>query len=100
MLTRPKNQWAHCIHLLIEKGNSGVTMKDAMKDYFHKFQSRLLEVEKGRKDKIKIRRLPVTKKNRFGHSCTFTNYKSLAPTPYLTNLFNKLNKQGIKAIHY
>lgn len=98
-LNKPTNQWAHSIYLLIEKGNKGVTMKDAMADWFHKFQSRLLEVENGRKHKLKIRRLPITKKNRFGHTSTFLNYKSLAPLPYLVNLYNKLNSKGIKAIH-
>lgn len=93
-LQNPKNQYALVLRLLIDKGNMGVTMVDAMRDHFHKFQSRLGEVEKAH-PKIKIRRLPMTKKNRFGHSCTFTNYKSLAPFPYLRNLMNKLNKEGM-----
>lgn len=98
-IPKPKNQWAHTVRLLIEKGNAGVTMVDAMKDFFHKYQSRLLEVEKGREHKIRIRRLPITRKNRFGHTATFVNYKSLAPKKYLVNLLNKLNKEGNKALH-
>lgn len=98
--TKPQNQWALALRLLIENRTSGMSMKEAMADHFHKFQSRLLELEKGRKDKLKIRRLPMTKKNRFGHNMTYTNYKSLAPLNYLVNLYNKVNKQGIKAIHY
>lgn len=98
-LNPPKNQWAFALRLLIDYRNTGMSMKEAMQDHFHKFQSRLLELEKGRKDKLKVRRLPMTKKNRFGHSCTFTNYKTLAPFPYLVNLYNKVNKDGVKALH-
>lgn len=94
-LNKPKNQWAQCLYLLIENGNRGVTMVTAMKDYFHKFGTRLGELEEGRKHKLKIQRLPMTKKNRFGHTCTYTNYKSLAPKKYLINLYNKVNKMGV-----
>lgn len=94
-LDKPKNQWALCVRLLIEKGNSGVTMADAMRDYFHKFGTRLSEVEKAH-PKLQVRRLNMTTKNRFGHNCTFKNYKSVAPKPYLIHLFNLLNRQGLK----
>lgn len=93
-LQKPKNQYAQVVYLLIENGNRGVTMVDAMKDFFHKFGTRLLEVEK-QHPKLKIRRLPMTKKNRFGHTTTFLNYKSLSPYPYMVNLVNKLNKEGM-----
>lgn len=98
----PKNQYALVVKLLMENTDSGVTMITAMRDKFHKFQSRLLEIEKSldgggkpRSLSLKIRRLPVTTKNRFGHSCTFTNYKALSSYHYLTALFNKLNKNGL-----
>jgi len=94
-LAPPKNQWALCVWLLIERGSTGVTMLDAMRDHFHKFQSRLGEVEKAH-PKIQVRRLNMTTTNRFGHSCTFKNYKSIAPKPYLIHLFNMLNRQGLK----
>lgn len=93
-LESPKNQWALSVRLLIDHYSEGVTMVTAMKYYFHKFQSRLLEVEQNRKDKLKIRRLPITKKNRFGHTCTFLNYKSVANKKYLLNLYSKLNRDG------
>lgn len=93
-LSKPTNQWSLVVYLLIEKYTQGITMKDAMQVYFHKFQSRLGEVEKSRKDKLKIRRLPITKKNRFGHTCTFLNYKSVANKKYLLNLYEKLNREG------
>lgn len=94
-LEKPRNQYAQAVRLLIECGGAGATMVDAMKDYFHKFQTRLLEVEKVH-PKIQVRRLPMTTKNRFGHSCTYTNYKSVAPKQYLIHLFNLLNRQGLK----
>jgi len=94
-LDKPKNQWALCVWLLLEQGNLGVTMLDAMKDRFHKFQSRLGEVEKAH-PKIQIRRINMTATNRFGHSCTFKNYKSVAPKPYLLHLYALLNRQGLK----
>lgn len=93
-----KNQWALAVRLLIENKTNGVTMVTAMKDYFHKFQTRLIEVENGRKENLKILRLPITKKNRFGHITTFTNYKSLASMTYLFNLYEKLNKVGVKGL--
>lgn len=95
-LSKTTNQWALCIRLLIENKETGVTMVTAMKDYFHKFNTRLGEVEKGREDKLKLIRLPITKKNRFGHITTFTNYKSLASVHYLIGLHNKLCKLGGK----
>lgn len=94
-LEKPKNQYSLVVKLLMEHGSRGVTMVDAMKDYFHKFQSRLGEVEKAH-PKLAVRRLQMTTKNRFGHNCTYMNYKSVAPKPYLIHLFNLLNRQGLK----
>lgn len=93
---KPKNQWALVVYLLLENKLTGLTMKTACADIFYKFQTRLGEVEKGRKDKLKVRRLRMKKKNRFGHNMTYINYKSLAPKPYLRNLIAKLNRQGLK----
>lgn len=96
-LEKPKNQWALVVWLLTNHYTAGVTMLEAMKVYFHKYQTRLLELEKaGRADKLKITRLPITKKNRFGHQCTFIRYKSNASKYYLANLIKKLNRQGLK----
>ena len=103
MLQKPKNCYALALRLLIENKIVGVTMKDAMRDHFHKFQSRLLEVEKSlskdgnpRSLKLKIIRLPETRKNRFGHSMTYTRYRATCSINYLINLYNKINKQGLK----
>ena len=45
-ITKPTNAWALALYLLIEKGSKGVEPKTYCKDYFHKFPTRLLEVEK------------------------------------------------------
>lgn len=90
-----KNQYALAVYLLWENYYAGVTMADACKDFFHKFTNRLRDVEKLH-PKMKISRLPITKKNRFGHACNFIRFKSNAPRPYLVNLIKLLNKSGLK----
>jgi len=94
-LEKTNNQYAMVLRLLIENKSVGVTMVTAMQDFFHKYQTRQLEIEKLH-PKLKIRRLPIVKKNRFGHACRFINYKSMAPVSYLYNLYNLLNKNGLK----
>jgi len=94
-LDKPKNQYSLVLKLLLEYGSSGVTMLDAVKDHFWKFNTRLGEIERLH-PKLQIRRINMTTKNRFGHSCTFKNYKSVAPKPYLIHLFNLLNRDGLK----
>jgi len=91
-LQKPVNQHSFAIRLLIDYGNKGVTMKDAVKEYFYKFNTRLNEVEKDH-PKLKIRRLRMKAKNRFGHTVNFFNYKSMANHRYLVNLYNLLNKE-------
>lgn len=92
------------IRLFIDNYNKGVTMKDACAILFYKFQTRIGEIERTtdsvgvqRSVKLKINRLPMTKKNRFGHPMTFTLYKSLAPMKYLLNLYAYLNVNGLKS---
>jgi len=91
---KPQNQYSQAIFLLLENYSRGVTMSDACKDHFHKFTNRLRDVEKLH-PKLKISRLPVNTKNRFGHHCRFLRFKSNAPKIYLVNLINKLNKNGL-----
>lgn len=98
-LSKPVNNWALSVWYLIQHYSTGMSMQQPVKDHFYKWQSRILEVEKGRKDKLKIRRFPMTAKNRHGHNMTYTHYKSLAPKDYLINLYEKLNRLGNKALH-
>lgn len=101
-LPKPKNDYALVVRLLIENRHTGMSMAIACRDSFHKFQNRLRDLEKSPNQKgnpraaqLKIRRLMITGKNRFGHSMTYMNYKSLAPFPYLVNLLKKLNREGL-----
>mgnify|MGYP001792695040 CR=1 FL=1 len=98
-LLKTNNQWSLAVRLLIENYSTGVDMKIASRDIFYKFQSRLGETEKGRVHKIKVRRLRMKSKNRFGHEMSWINYKSLASKEYLIGLHNKLVKFGTKALH-
>lgn len=95
-IEKPKTQHALVVWLLLEYYSTGLTMKQACAELFYKFQSRLGEVERPRKAKLKIIRLRMNKKNRFGHNMSYINYKSIAPKPYLRNLIAKLNRQGLK----
>ncbi len=102
-LPTPKNQSALVVYLLIQYKQTGFSMKEACAVLFYKLQSRMGELERSldskgvpRAAKLKIRRLPMKGKNKFGHSMVFMSYKSLAPTPYLLNLLKLLNKQGLK----
>lgn len=99
----PKNQYSLAIWLLIKNTSQGVTMKQCCELLFYKFQTRLGDIERSldsngrpRSLKLKIRRLKMNKKNRFGYSMTFLNYKSLASYNYLCNLVKYLNKNGLK----
>lgn len=94
-LDKPKNQYSLVVRLLMEHKSTGLTMADACKDFFYKFQSRLGEVEKAH-PKLQVRRLRMNTKNRFGHQCSYINYKSVAPYQYLIHLFNLLNRSGLK----
>lgn len=92
IVPKPNNHWSLAVYILLENHSRGVTMSDLCRDKFHKFQTRLLEVEKGREHKLKIRRLRMNGKNRFGHPNSWLNYKSLANKHYLINLIAKLNR--------
>lgn len=94
-LEKPKNQYSLVLKLLLEYGSSGVTMLDAVKDHFWKFNTRLGEIERLH-PKLQVRRINMTTKNRFGHPCTFKNYKSVAPKQYQIHLYNLLNRDGLK----
>lgn len=96
-LSKPKNQYALVVWYLIKFHGRGFSMVEPVKDFFYKYQSRLGEVEKGRKDKMKVMRLPMIAKNRFGHTMTYKHYKSLASKEYLIILYNSLNKNGINS---
>ena len=99
----PKTQHALVVRMLIDYQQTGFSMKEACQLLFYKLQTRIGELERSvdekgvpRKQKLMIRRLPMTGKNRFGHSMSYVQYKSLAPKSYLVNLLAKLNREGVK----
>lgn len=100
-IQKPKNQWALAVYLLAENHRKGLTTGDAVeRDKFYKFSNRLLEVEYGRENKLKLIKVRLKFTNRFKHPGSHINYKSLASFAYLRNLVALLNREGIKAIHY
>jgi len=100
-IPKPKNQWALAVYLLAENKHTGLTVAGATKsDLFYKFSNRINEVEHGREKDLKLQKLRMKFKNRFNHSGSHINYKSLAHTKYLYNLIEKLNREGSNAINY
>lgn len=100
-IPKPNNGWALAIYLLAERHKKGLTTGDAIeRDKFYKFSNRLLEVEFGRENKLKLIKVRLKFTNRFKHAGSHLNYKSLASITYLCNLIKKLNREGSKAIHY
>lgn len=99
-LSKPTNEYALVVKVLIENKQRGISQGEISQQYyFGKFQTRLGELERShdRKEKLKVRRLPVVKeKGRFEKPVRFLNYKSLAPKAYLYNLYAKLNREGLK----
>lgn len=89
---KPKNQHAWVVLLFLENPE-GFSMSVPCSDMFYKFQSRLGELDKANAD-LKIVRLPMTKKNRFGHTMNYTHYKCLNERSYLLELYNSLNENG------
>lgn len=103
-LESPRSQHALAVRMLIDYQGRGFSMKEACQLLFFKVQTRIGELERSldekgepRKHKLMIRRLPMKAKNRFGHPMQYIQYKSLAPKSYLINLYNKLNKEGLKS---
>ena len=103
-LSKPNNEWALVVRFLIEYYQTGVTMKECCLEYFHKFQSRLGELERSlnsegepRSINLKIRRLRMPHTTRFETKTTYINYKPLCSLTYLERLYNKLNLNGLKS---
>jgi len=85
--------------ILIDSYLAGVSMAKVLNNYapnFYKFQTRLGEIEKAH-EKLNISRTsqPFTnaRLNKKGH---FTVYTPLSPMPYMKNLYNLLNREGLK----
>lgn len=98
-LAKPKNSWAKALYILYDSWYGGVSMAKILTQYdhtFYKFQTRLGEVEEVH-PKLQVSRtvIPYISKidNKHKH---YTQYTVISPRPYVINLYNILNKQGLK----
>lgn len=91
MVKKPTNTHALTLWLLIQKGNKGVTVIDAMKEYHSKFSTRLGELENVLD--LKIIRTPLTLVHKFGHKVTVTCYKTMLSKKEINKLYIKINKK-------
>lgn len=98
-LQRPKNDNAKAIYILIQNHIAGVSMAKVLTHYdqtFYKFQTRLLEVEKIH-PKLKVAHTQIPYESKLdGKKKHYTQYTPLSPYPYLVNLYNKINTEGLK----
>lgn len=98
-LQPPKNDWCRCLLILHMNYMAGVSMAKVLNilPHFYKFQTRLLEIEKLH-PKLKISRTQVAfKNNKLNKSGYFTVYTLLSPPSYVVNLYNLLNRDGMKS---
>lgn len=98
-LNKPKNDWAKAIYILYDAWYGGVSMAKILTQYdstFYKFQTRLGEVEKAH-PKLQISRVEVPYESKIdGKKKHYIQYTPISPRPYVINLYNIVNKQGLK----
>lgn len=98
-LQKPKNDYAKCLWILNQSYMGGVNMTKVLTHFeptFWKFQSRLSDLIKDH-PKLKIQKTAVPFKSKItGKSGYTTWYTPLCPPKYLINLYNLINKEGLK----
>lgn len=98
-LNKPLNDYARVMFILIDSHIAGVSMAKVLTRYdptFYKFNTRLGDIEKAH-PKLKISRTSIPFKNaKMNKSGYFFQYTPLSPMPYMINLYNKLNSEGLK----
>lgn len=98
-LDKPKNDWAKAIKILYLNYITGVSMAVVLTRHepcFYKFQSRLGEVHRAHPT-LKVFHSERNYKSKMdGKTRTYMQYIPLSPKKYLYNLFNKINRQGLK----
>lgn len=98
-LSKPKNCWCKVLFILHDSYMGGTNMMKVLTKYdptFYKFQARLLEIE-NRHPKLKISRTIHKFRSKMTDSPGYyTQYTPLSPKPYIINLYNKLNRDGMK----
>lgn len=98
-LEKPKNDWAKAIYILHQSYMGGTNMLSVLNNYdrnFWKFQTRLSDVMKAH-PKLKVSKVPIPFKSKLTNkSGYFTQYTPISPKPYIVNLYNKINRIGLK----
>lgn len=97
-LEKPNNDWARALLILHMNYMGGVSMAKVLNTlpHFYKFQTRLAEIEREH-PKLKVSRTQIAfKNNKLNKSGYFTQYVLLSPPAYVTNLYNLLNREGLK----
>jgi len=99
-LETPKNDYARTMFILIDSYIAGVSMAKVLTKYdptFYKFQTRLSDITKAH-PKLKISKTSIPFKNsKMNKNGYFFQYTPLSPMPYMKNLYNLLNKEGLKS---
>ena len=98
-LERPKNDWAKALFILHHSYMGGTNMLKVLTDHdrsFWKFQTRLSDIL-SLHPKLKISKVAIPFKNKLtGKTGYYTQYTPLCPPKYLLNLYNKINREGLK----
>ena len=97
-LEKPNNDWARALLILHMNYMGGVSMAKVLNTlpHFYKFQTRLLELEREH-PKLKVSHVKTPFKNeKLNKSGYYTNYILLSPPKYVINLYNKINREGLK----
>lgn len=99
-LEKPNNDYARVMHILIDSYIAGVSMAKVLNNYapnFYKFQTRLSDIQKAH-PKLRISKTSIAFKNdKLNKKGYYFEYKSLSPMPYMKNLYNLLNREGLKS---
>ena len=99
-LQNPRNDWAKALFILIQNNIAGISMAKVLTHYdqtFYKFQTRIGDIEREHpKLKISHTMIPYTSKVD-GKKKHYTQYTPISPYPYLINLYNSLNNNGLKS---
>ena len=99
-LETPKNDYARTMFILIDSYIAGVSMSKVLNNYapnFYKFQTRLSDIQRAH-PKLKISKTSIPFKNaKLNKSGYFFQYTPLSPMPYMKNLYNLLNREGLKS---
>lgn len=98
VLNKPRNDWAKCLWLLYMNYDGGVNMAKILTQFdptFYKWQTRLSDILKLH-PKLIISKVPIAFNNKItGKTGYYYQYTPLAAKPYLLNLYNKINSEGL-----